>query len=453
MFLGRLFMCAALLAAAAALWAGEYLASDFAVLDSDVLKGGGADDTAALQAVLDKALDGEKVTLVMDGAALITGLIIHDNTTVKCINPSCGFYLVDGAGNALFRNGRASFTAPPEKRNRNISFIGGTYNHNAANQEHTVPSKPDEKTIYTDLQGNPSALKDVKCLELYGVENLLIKGVTIRNQTTFALLLANFERAAIENVDVILDDYKYANNQDGLHFWGPGRFLTLRNIRGSSGDDFIALAPDERDGVSSITDVDIDGIALDNADQGIRLLCRGKGRLDRVLIKNVTGAFRGLGFIVTPWMEGEGGNYGSIIFDTIDLVCDRKQYDPDPVLFRVAGNVESLTIKNVHYHGRLAHDLLQLGGSYTGDGPAEGSMPSRIGQLYLEDVYIRGDENVHDYIKVRGEVESLFVRNVQITGCRPESGFIEKAYPQSRINDLRITGFLSDSVSLWAAPR
>ncbi len=61
-------------------------------------RGGGADDTAALQAVLDKALSGEKVTLVMDGAALITGLIIHDNTTVRCINPSCGFYLAAGAG-------------------------------------------------------------------------------------------------------------------------------------------------------------------------------------------------------------------------------------------------------------------------------------------------------------------------------------------------------------------
>ncbi|MBQ9359184.1 MAG: hypothetical protein IJT95_06535 [Abditibacteriota bacterium] len=218
-------LCAALFALAAALWGGEYLASDHAVLNSDVDRGGGADDTAALQAVLDKALSGEKVTLVMDGAALITGLIIHDNTTVRCINPSCGFYLADGAGNALFRNGRASYSAPREKWNRNISFIGGTYNHNAAHQEHTVPSRENEKTIYTDLEGNPSALKDVKCMELYGVENLLMKDMVIKNQTTFALLLANFYHADLQNITVVLDDYKYANNQDGLHFWGRAGFF------------------------------------------------------------------------------------------------------------------------------------------------------------------------------------------------------------------------------------
>ncbi|MBO4548865.1 MAG: hypothetical protein J5758_06585, partial [Abditibacteriota bacterium] len=233
-----------LLAAACPAFAGVYLASRFAALDSDVIKGGGTDDTAALQAVLDRALEGEQVTLVMDGAALITGLIIHDNTTVRCINPSCGFFMKAHSGNALFRNGRASYTSPRSLWNRNITFEGGTYNHNAAGQEHTVPSKPEEKTIYTDLAGNPSALKDVKAMELYGVENLVMKDMTIMNQTTFALLAANFLHVTIENIRIILDDYKYANNQDGLHFWGPGRFLSLKNIRGRSGDDFIAVAPD-----------------------------------------------------------------------------------------------------------------------------------------------------------------------------------------------------------------
>ncbi|MBR4749649.1 MAG: hypothetical protein IK083_08795, partial [Abditibacteriota bacterium] len=442
--MNRILLILLLIAAAAPSFGGVYLASRYGALDSDVLKGGGTDDTARLQAVLDKALEGEQVTLVMDGAALISGLIIHDNTTVRCLNPSCGFFLRDHAGNALFRNGRASFTSPPALRNRNISLIGGTYNHNAARQEHTVPSKPDEKTIYTDLAGNPSALKDVKAMEFYGVEDLLIQDVCIRNQTTFALLVANFCRVTIENTDIVLDDYKYANNQDGLHFWGPGSFLSLRNIRGASGDDFIAIAPDERDGVSDITDVTIDGVCLREADQAIRLLSRGKGRLDRVLIKNVTGVFRGLGFIVTPWMEGEGGNYGSIIFDTIDLRCDTKQYDPAPMLFRIGGNIDSLTVRNLHYHGRLAHDLMQIGGSYAGDGPGGPGMPSRIKHLTLENVCVHNDLNAHDYVRLRGAVEDLLVRNVQLLGCRPESRFFVRDYPGAGAARLRVEGFLSD---------
>ena len=43
------------------------------------------------------------------------------------------------------------------------------------------------------------------------------------------------------------------------------------------------------------------------------------------------------------------------------------------------------------------------------------------------------------------------MRNAQITGCRPESGFIRLPYPKSRIKNLQVSGFVSDSVSLWAA--
>ncbi|MBO4548164.1 MAG: hypothetical protein J5758_03020, partial [Abditibacteriota bacterium] len=166
--------------------------------------------------------------------------------------------------------------------------------------------------------------------------------------------------------------------------------------------------------------------------------------LDRVLIKNVTGTFRGLGFIVTPWMEGEGGNYGSIVFDTIDLRCDRKQYDPAPMLFRIGGNIDSLTVRNLHYHGSLAHDLMQIGGSYTGDGPAGPSMPSRIKHLILEDIYVHNDGNVHDYVRLRGFVEDLFVRNVQLLGCRPGSRFLVRESPAGGAGRLRMEGFLSD---------
>jgi len=46
-------------------------------LDSNVTTGGGSDDTVALQRVLDRAQTDGGVHLVMDGAALITGLQVH----------------------------------------------------------------------------------------------------------------------------------------------------------------------------------------------------------------------------------------------------------------------------------------------------------------------------------------------------------------------------------------
>ena len=103
---------------------------------------------------------------------------------------------------------------------------------------------------------------------------------------------------------------------------------------GSAGDDFIALTPDENDCVSDITDVVIDGVFLDNADQGIRMLSRGEGRLDRVTVRNVTGTFKSFGFYINPWFAGTGGNFGNITIENIDLRQTEHKYDyTNPFLF------------------------------------------------------------------------------------------------------------------------
>ena len=53
----------------------KYYASEFAKLDSSIRTGGGTDDTAALQAILDKAKDENVgVHLIMDGVALVSQL-------------------------------------------------------------------------------------------------------------------------------------------------------------------------------------------------------------------------------------------------------------------------------------------------------------------------------------------------------------------------------------------
>ncbi|MBQ8732844.1 MAG: hypothetical protein IJY82_08495, partial [Oscillospiraceae bacterium] len=74
---------------------GKIYASDYAKMDSDVILGGGTDDTEALQEVLDKALEWGRLHLVVDGAALVRGLVVHSNTTIECMDKSCGFYLAD----------------------------------------------------------------------------------------------------------------------------------------------------------------------------------------------------------------------------------------------------------------------------------------------------------------------------------------------------------------------
>ena len=405
-----------------------------AKLDSNVHTGGGTDDTAILQSILDRVQESGNLHLVMDGAALVKGLDIHSNTTIECLNSSCGFFLAPQSNRAVIRNANPNMNG--ERSDKNITLLGGTFNQNCKEQAHH----------YISQNQNSSAFGKevwVIAMEFYGVENFMMRDVTIRNQRTFALLMSNWFRVTMENIFIDLPDHSDAQNQDGLHFWGPGQFLSIRNIQGRSGDDFIALAPDENDHVSSITDVLIDGVILDNADQGIRLLSRDDGRLDRVIIKNVTGTYRSFGFYINPWFKGaKGGNFGNIVFDTIDLRQSQPNYNyTPPMLFRLGGRIESLTLRNIyHHHPSDNRSILDIG--WPGLPTEYSYSDTYIKSLLIDGLHIlESDEKSSDasYIKVIGQVDNMVVRNVEIVrdpGMQQKGCLIETIKPTAVIKNL-----------------
>lgn len=386
-------------------------ASDYAMLDSNVLTGGGTDDTAALQALLDQAEESGGLRLIMDGAALVTGLRVYPNTTIECLDTSCGFFLRDGSNDAILKNAHWDLE---EIRDNNITLIGGTYNHNCRGQQHDVEIPPEYRRFpcFSDRYW-------VMGFVFFGVQNLIMRDVTIRNQTTFALLAANWEDVWMENIRIELPDHQDCQNQDGLHFWGPGRNLTLRGISGESGDDFIALAPDEHDFVSNITDVLIDCVTLKGADQGIRLLSCGTGRLDRVLIRNVTGTYKSFGFIINPWVESNGGNYGNIVFDGINLNPLTPNYTyMEPFLFKLGGNIDSLVLKNIyHIQPEQSHRILEAGLPY--DGSRRTGDSTRINSLLIDGLHILDNSETQketDYIYLDCPAKQVVIRNTEVLG-------------------------------------
>ena len=259
-----------------------------AKLDSDVTKGGGSDDTALVQSILDRAPKTAALKLVLDGPALVSGLKVHSNTTIECLNRACGFYLADHSNHPLIVNA----TPQPEGRaDHNLSFLGGTYNGNAEHQQHTTPK-----------HGWTTAFA------LHGVEQVLFRDVSITNSRTFAVYLTNWRRVVFENIYINLDHIPKQSNQDGIHIQGPGEFLSIRNVQGRAWDDMIALNIDDllgdwdsegrfaRDpasirrfgsaaGIGPVSDVDIDGVQADDCAQVLRILSRAS-RLDRVAIRN-----------------------------------------------------------------------------------------------------------------------------------------------------------------------
>jgi len=415
-----------------------------AKLNSNVYTGGGTDDTAVLQAVLDKAPEIGGVHLIMDGAALVSQLKLHSNTTIECLNADCGFFQLPQSNCAIVTN----YNWDRKARNaRNITLLGGTYNQNCPNQLHDVPATPEMlgANCYEGIHG-------VVGIEFCGVENLVVRDLKILDFRTYAFMLTNFFRATVENVWVDLPNRMVAQNQDGLHFWGPGQFLTVRDCGGTVGDDFMNIGPDEGDGVSSITDVLVDGIFLNDADQALRLLSRGTGRLDRVTIRNVSGTYRSFGFYINPWLYGDDikGNYGHITIENVDLAQANHIYHYSvPLLFRLGGQIEKLTLKNIH-HKNLTdeHAFLQIGGHYDAESKPMPFPYTKVGTLEIDGMEIldNNDGPTARGIEVKCEVDNLIV-NRAILNSMNDMPMI-KVFETGSIKNLMLSQIIANGHTL-----
>ncbi|NLF84696.1 MAG: hypothetical protein GX571_01135 [Lentisphaerae bacterium] len=384
-------------------------------LDSDVHQGGGSDDTKVLQQALDRAGVGRPLELIMDGAALVRGLRLHSDTTIRCLDRACGFYLADGANEPVVRN--ATY-ATGEIVEHDIRLLGGTYNGNCPHQEHSQPD-------HTPLTG----------MAFLGVRDLAIRDVAMLNARTYGILLANWYRVDLEDILFETEPYLMYQNQDGVHVNGPGRFLTARNIQGGSEDDFFALNADDgaRGKMSEfhdegpwinegdITDVYVDGLIWHDSIQGVRMLSR-EARIDRVVIRNVVGVNSDFGFLIETFdhcaRERGKGNYGHVLIENVDVrqPAPRKR-ECGYRMMTVSARLESLELRNVHLHDA------------TDDRPlVEIRKLSNIRQLSVNgmSVYQGAADGGprQDVIVVDGHVASLSIRDVDVFEEGPNGGAI-----------------------------
>lgn len=424
-------------------------ASSVACLDSNVYSGGGTDDTAVLQRVLDMARDGDGVHLVMDGAALVSGLKVYSNTTVECANADCGFFQLPQSNCPIITNYNWQ---RKELATRNVTLLGGTYNQNCLNQKHHIDETP-------EMQGANcfEGSHGVCGIEFCGVENLLVRDVKIVDFRTYAFMLTNFKRATIEKVWVDLPNRMHAQNQDGLHFWGPGSFLTVRDVGGKVGDDFMNIGPDEGDGVSDITDVLVDGVFLDDADQAIRILSRGTGLVDRCTIRNVQGSYRSFGFYINSWFPDiTAGNFGDIFIENVNLIHSEPNYDyRPPMLFSVGGDIRCLTLKNIRHEYPTDNRVIgEFGLPFHATTPLTvddyvypGDKKHIIKNLIIDGVTVLENEQSEnmDKFAVYGEIGNMIVKNV-ISVKDPgtaQSGNIINIHKTGHVSTLVVSDILS----------
>ena len=258
-----------------------------------------ADDTARLQALLDS---GKGRVEFPDGTFVVSKpLCIGSDTHLVC-SPRTVVRLKDGANCPLIMNRSCA-----AGEDRNITVEGGVWDGNNVAQKRGRPRRP-------KMAGGG----DINQLTVFaGVRNLHLKGLTLKDSDSYSIELTDVADFVVE--DIVFDCNDRTPNQDGVHVDGFARDGLIRNIRGHTNDDLVALNSDEgswRSPSNDIVNVTIDGLyGGDDGYTAVRLLSRN-AHVENIVIRNIYGRFKYNGVSFTHW-AGKDHKPGMGHFDDI----------------------------------------------------------------------------------------------------------------------------------------
>jgi hypothetical protein len=181
-----------------------------------------------------------------------TATITDLHTSIATVVSGTNVILADTAGATV-----SATSDPIYTRDSNIALTGGKFFFGGPNAA---------------AGGGP-------IIEFETVNNLTISGVQTNSGTSYGVTSTsgNYNFQLADATNVLVDNITvsgWSNNQDGIHLTGPLRATTVRHIRGSSGDDFVAIIP-------------INGC---NSETGI--LCNVYGVVSGLLIDDIEGSSR-----------------------------------------------------------------------------------------------------------------------------------------------------------------
>ncbi|MEU0550734.1 hypothetical protein [Micromonospora sp. NPDC005979] len=407
----------------------------------------GDDDTAALNAALRGAAGG--VVRGTDNAhyRVSAPLVVPSGTTL--IMSGCTVTLAAGSACNLLTNTAVTGGG----RDRDISVIGGTW---------------------VRAGGVGGTGPDLHTLRWRRVDGLTLRGLTVRTASDkYAISLGDV-------ADTTITEIKFAVHSDGVHIQGPAARTRISGIRGSTGDDTVAITPRDwqaYDDVSGpVTDTVIEDIgaaslaalvkvlggspetaALRTTVRGVAGLAGNNviwigddtadwrttgGRVDDLVVEQVTaGTLPGRGGMV----HINGSAVGRVRLRGLRIQGPRGN---EP-LVRVApfrpATLDGLTVEEVNVEQLDAAPLLSIARTAT------------IGELLLGGVTVAGTSAGTAVAQVAGVVNDLTVRGVSLTASG-DSYLLElpgwatrAAVRRASVTDVRIVGRGGALVSASAA--
>ncbi len=354
------------------------------------------DDTEALQALL----DGRGVVEVPGGQYCISdALIIHDDTRLILAQDAV-ICLADNACCYMLMNDRRFQPG----RNRRIAIEGGVWDGNNLAQRRGKVYE--EKPYFMGC-----------IMQLAGLEDFTVRDVTYRNPEAYALQIRDADRFTVENIT--FDFNMLRLNMDGVHVNGPARNGCIRNIKGATNDDLVALNCDdgwcdfERYYVAQggIENVAVDGLYADNGYTAVRLLSCGS-RMRNINIRNVFGTYRfnGISFTHHSMVPGAPVWFDGIHIDGV--YCSKPPQDVyhDPAAIAV---IDDKYGAGTHA-GAVRHDALIWFARGVTCGQVVISNVHRIEEAVTEAHTVRLDENVRVERLVLDNVTQRFVNAPEV---------------------------------------
>jgi hypothetical protein len=295
-----------------------YVRSNGAVLNSNITTGGGTNDTAAIQAAFDLASSGTRITVVVDGVALVNQIKIRSNTSLICTGAG-GFYLAPNTNKALLINANQTTGTVVDK---NITIEGCSFNGNYANQVGIG--------LYNRREVNGTL---IGLIQLYGIDNLYTRNLTLLNSKTIAFHLSKASNVRISHT-YIDNNVPTEPQQGGIQVEGSSSNIIIEDVIGNTQDDltalssygssyvegiFTGLGPNVTNG--PITDVQIKGLIGYGGPyysySAVRLF-NSINRIDRVTVDGITGKFATVLF----WNDPAGlptGNIGTVSISHVNV--------------------------------------------------------------------------------------------------------------------------------------
>lgn len=247
-----------------------------------VLGDGVNDDAPGIQALLDSGA-GE-VRLPKPKACYLIGdtLRIHSGQTLK-LDRAAVVKLKPDAAKVMLSN------AEHAKGDERICVEGGIWDMDNLNQpltsyqqDRNYRAHAYEESYYTGV-----------LMRFDNVKNLRISSVTLKDPVTFGMQLGRLRNFTIE--DISFDYNLKRSNMDGVHLNGDCRFGFIRDLKGATNDDQLALNADDGGmfemSRGPIEDVTAEGIFAENGYTAVRLLSAGSP-IRRVKISGIFGSFR-----------------------------------------------------------------------------------------------------------------------------------------------------------------